>query len=86
MWIGPGILSSILLIELVLILTQQTSHSPELKMVPPKAVGISLFSTYLLCVEMASMLLLAGFIGAYHLRKTTAAPPSQREDETKGTR
>ena len=33
----------------------------------PKQVGISLFSTYVLGVEIAGMLLLAGIVGAYHL-------------------
>jgi NADH-quinone oxidoreductase subunit J len=33
----------------------------------PEQVGIALFGTYLLGVELASMLLLAGLVGAYHL-------------------
>ena len=33
----------------------------------PKQVGVALFGTYLLGVELASMLLLAGLVGAYHL-------------------
>ena len=35
--------------------------------VTPKQVGIALFGPYVLGVELASMLLLAGLIGAYHL-------------------
>jgi NADH-quinone oxidoreductase subunit J len=35
--------------------------------IQPKQVGISLFSTYLLGVEIAAILLMAGVIGAYHL-------------------
>jgi NADH-quinone oxidoreductase subunit J len=35
--------------------------------VSPKEVGITLFGPYLLAVEIASMLLLAGLVGAYHL-------------------
>ena len=34
-----------------------------------KAVGISLFGPYLLAVELASILLLAGLVTAYHLGK-----------------
>jgi NADH-quinone oxidoreductase subunit J len=37
--------------------------------VPPKTVGIALFGPYALAVELASMLLLAGLVGAYHLGK-----------------
>jgi NADH-quinone oxidoreductase subunit J len=36
-------------------------------MVSPKQVGISLFGPYLIGVELASILLLSGLIGAYHL-------------------
>jgi len=32
-----------------------------------KAVGLELFGPYVLAVEIASMLLLAGLVGAYHL-------------------
>ncbi|ENQ3108781.1 hypothetical protein ACEOWJ_004979, partial [Bacillus cereus] len=35
--------------------------------VDAKAVGISLFGPYLLAVELASMLLLAALVAAYHL-------------------
>jgi len=37
------------------------------KAVEPAAVGVALFGPYLLAVELASMLLLAGLLGAYHL-------------------
>jgi NADH-quinone oxidoreductase subunit J len=35
----------------------------------PKQVGISLFTTYLIPVEISAILLLAGITGAYHLGK-----------------
>ncbi|MEJ2750528.1 MAG: NADH-quinone oxidoreductase subunit J, partial [Anaerolineae bacterium] len=35
--------------------------------VSPQQVGLTLFGPYLLGVELASMLLLAGLVGAYHL-------------------
>jgi NADH:ubiquinone oxidoreductase subunit 6 (subunit J) len=35
--------------------------------VAPKEVGIVLFGPYLLAVELASILLLAALVGAYHL-------------------
>ena len=41
----------------------QTSGVP----VPPKAVGITLYGPYLIAVELASILLLAALVGAYHL-------------------
>jgi len=41
--------------------------------VGPKEVGIVLFGPYLLTVELASMLLLAGLVGAWHLGRPEAA-------------
>ena len=35
--------------------------------VSPKMVGIALYGPYLLAVELASILLLAALVGAYHL-------------------
>ena len=37
-----------------------------------KQVGIALFGPYVLGVELASMLLLAGLVGAYHLGRREA--------------
>lgn len=66
MWILPGILSGILFIELVVVMGfNQGYGGPTL--VEAKEVGILLFGPYLLAVELASMLLLAGLVGAYHL-------------------
>ena len=37
------------------------------RVVSPQQVGMALFGPYLLGVELASMLLLAGLVSAYHL-------------------
>ena len=39
------------------------------KEIDAKAVGIALYGPYLLAVELASMLLLAGLVAAYHIGK-----------------
>jgi NADH-quinone oxidoreductase subunit J len=39
------------------------------EIIGPKQVGISLFTTYLIAVELSAVLLLAGIVGAYHLGK-----------------
>ncbi|MEH6636916.1 MAG: NADH-quinone oxidoreductase subunit J [Halioglobus sp.] len=65
-WIVPGIMAALLLLELLLALR----HTPVLTSgvaVDPKTVGLTLFGPYVLAVEIASMLLLAGLVGAYHL-------------------
>jgi NADH-quinone oxidoreductase subunit J len=65
-WLGPGILAAILLAELVYVLFGPP-HAPVAGSVGPKAVGMLLFGPYLLGVELASLLLLAGLVGAYYL-------------------
>ena len=65
-WLVPGILAALLLLELLLAL----SHAPAATSgvtVTPKAVGLALFGPYVLAVELASMLLMAALVGAYHL-------------------
>lgn len=68
-WIGPGILALILIVELVYILLTLRSARPQGTIIGPKEVGTSLFSVYIIGVELAAMLLLAGMVGAYHLGK-----------------
>lgn len=74
-WIGPGVLSLVLLVELVFQLVRTHHGVIAAGSVGPRAVGISLYSTYAVGVELASMLLLAGLIGARHLgrRSRTAS-------------
>jgi NADH-quinone oxidoreductase subunit J len=69
MWIIPGILASILLI--IFIYALKTSHAGQSipVIIGPKQVGISMFTTYLIAVEIAAVLLLAGIVGAYHIGK-----------------
>lgn len=67
MWVGPTILLLILLAELIYMLVSGGSEAPGAAIVGPKQVGTVLFGNYLLGVELASMLLLAGLVGAYHL-------------------
>jgi NADH-quinone oxidoreductase subunit J len=67
MWVGPSILSAVLLGELIYTMTLGGYQLSGAKEVTPKEVGISLFGPYVLGVELASMLLLAGLVGAYHL-------------------
>ncbi|MFT5210215.1 MAG: NADH-quinone oxidoreductase subunit J [Flavobacterium sp.] len=66
MWIVPSLLCLILLIEIIFVL-QTGDRSLSGESISPKAVGIQLFGPYVLAVEIASMLLLAGLVGAYHL-------------------
>jgi NADH-quinone oxidoreductase subunit J len=67
-WIGPSLLALILFVELLLIVVLGGNAETGL-VVNSKQVGIALYGPYLLAVELASMLLLAGLVGAYHLGK-----------------
>ncbi len=66
-WLFPAILAAILFFELVVAIVTGAPASAGGTEVSPKAVGLSLFGPYLLGVEIASILLLAGLVGAYHL-------------------
>jgi NADH-quinone oxidoreductase subunit J len=66
-WRGPAFLSLILLGLLIYILVQNESLEVGTQRVVPHQVGMSLFGPYLLGVELASMLLMAGLVGAHHL-------------------
>ena len=76
-WIGPGVLAALLLVELVYILIGMHSAAAAAE-VGPKQLALSLFGPYLLGVELASLLLLAGLVGAYHLGQRSREP-MQRE-------
>jgi NADH-quinone oxidoreductase subunit J len=64
-WVGPSILSAILLAQFGYLLAR--GEGAAAGVVGARQVGIVLFGSYLLAVELASMLLLAGLVGAYHL-------------------
>ena len=67
-WIGPALLAASPVGEKSCTLATRRHGAPGRGvMVDPKQVGMALFGPYLLGVELASMLLLAGLVGAYHL-------------------
>jgi NADH-quinone oxidoreductase subunit J len=67
-WLGPALLALVLATELgyVLLAADQGDVSGQ-RIVEAKEVGVRLFGPYLLAVELASLLLLAALVGAYHL-------------------
>lgn len=66
-WRGLVFIAGILLVELIFALRLGFPEPLEVAEVTPQQVSLSLFGPYLLGVELASMLLLAGLVGAYHL-------------------
>jgi NADH-quinone oxidoreductase subunit J len=67
MWIGPSMISGILLVEMVCMLTHEVMNPATVQEVSPASVGELMFTKYILVVELAAFLLIAGIIGAYHL-------------------
>jgi NADH-quinone oxidoreductase subunit J len=79
MWIGPSILSAILLGEVVTLLTRTGVPASAAEIVEPKKVGLALFGPYLIGVELASLLLMGALVGAYHLGRQK--PKLERVDD-----
>jgi NADH-quinone oxidoreductase subunit J len=69
MWILPTIMVAILLVDFIFFLKVLGAENVNTQAIHPKQVGISLFTTYIIAVELAGMLLLAGIVGAYHISK-----------------
>lgn len=82
-WVGPAILAVILIVELgYALLVRGIQPSPAAAQpIAPVQVGLALFGPYLLGVELASMLLLAGLVGAYHLGRRERAGVAQPGEE-----
>ncbi len=72
-WAGPIFLAGMLLFELLYVLFAEPSGAAiGQQTVGAKTVGVSLFGPYLLVVELASMLLLAAVVTAFHLGRNEA--------------
>jgi len=72
-WLGPSLLALFLFAELLVIIMLGGSADTG-QVVNSKQVGIALYGPYLLAVELASLLLLAGLVGAYHFGKPMLKP------------
>jgi NADH-quinone oxidoreductase subunit J len=66
-WIGPSVLSVVLLAELGWVLARGALAAQPAIEVGPKQIGMALFGPYILGAEIAAFLLLSGLVGAFHL-------------------
>lgn len=82
MWIGPSLLAVVLVAELIYLIAAAGTTAPAGAEVTPKQVGIALFGPYLLGVELASMLLMAGLVGAYHLGRAPSPLGAATEEKS----
>lgn len=80
-WVGPIALGTVLIAELVFVLTYEDMEPILVTYVQPKLVGIALLAPYLLGLELASVVLLAGLVGAYHLGRRLDEEQKGKEDK-----
>ncbi len=66
-WLVPAIMAGALVLLTLFAVLGTPQQATQSASVGPKAVGVALFSTYLIGVELASVLLLVGLVGAYYL-------------------
>ncbi len=69
MWIGPALLAFILLVEILYLISTQNLEYGAGIVVDAKQVGMALYGPYIIAVELAAILLMAGIVGAYYLGK-----------------
>jgi NADH-quinone oxidoreductase subunit J len=77
-WIGPALFAAVLLAEVVYVIFARPVVS-SVNYVDPAQVGAALFGPYLIGVELASILLLAALVGAYHLGQQRKGRPQAAE-------
>lgn len=68
-WIGPSILTFILLIELLVLMMKGQSALIPQQAVELKKISLSLYGEYIIAVELTGFLLMAGIVGAAHIGK-----------------
>jgi NADH-quinone oxidoreductase subunit J len=93
-WVGPSLLSLVLLAEVSYLISSSHAGTYLVKTVDSKVVALSLFGPYMIAVELAAMLLMAGIVGAAHIghhkkavlhrflqedQKPSIVPPSEDE-------
>jgi NADH-quinone oxidoreductase subunit J len=79
-WAWPSALATVLILELVYVSAHSARPAGPMHVVTPKEIGISLFGPYAIGVELTSLLLMSGLVGAYHLGRRV-----YREEERYGT-
>ena len=68
-WLGPSILTLVLLAEMVVLLLQPQAEAMPAAVVTPRQVSLSLYGEYIIAVELVGFLLMTGIVGAAHIGK-----------------
>jgi len=83
-YVGPAVLGLVLLGEFIYMLVRGAPGQTGPVAISPQELGEALFGPYLIGVELAALLLLAGLVGAYYLGRPKQ--PGEPEGETDGDR
>lgn len=78
-WRGPALLCAVLFVEFLALLAAGPGPAGAPGAVDVKRVGAALYGPYVLGVELAAMLLLAGLVGAFHLGRRVPADGEEEE-------
>lgn len=70
-WVVPSILVLILLVEMIILLFEGDKQIMQVSVVDPRKLALSLYGEYIIAVELAGFLLMAGIVGAAHIGKHT---------------
>ncbi|MBV9302541.1 MAG: NADH-quinone oxidoreductase subunit J [Acidobacteriaceae bacterium] len=85
-WGWPSALGVVLIAELIYVAAHASAPPGPMHVVSAKEIGISLFGPYAIGVELASLLLTSGLVGAYHLGRRTSREEERNDAGTVGTR
>lgn len=82
-WVGPGLMSTVLLVVLAYAITSGNEGAALTSQpLSAHAIGANLFGPYVLVVELTAFILLAGLVVAAHLGRPQ--PDSARHDAESG--
>lgn len=85
-WAWPSALAAILIAELTYAAVHAAHPAGPMHVVTPKEIGVSLFGPYAIGVELASLLLMSGLVGAYHLGRRVVREEERYGASADGTR
>ena len=85
-WAWPSGIATFLLAELIYVAVNARRPAGEMHVFTPKEIGIALFGPYAIGVELASLLLLSGLVGAYHVGRRASREEEQFNAGTDGRR
>jgi len=77
-WAWPSALATVLIAELAYVAVHVAAPEATMHVVTPKEIGISLFGPYAIGVELASLLLMSGLVGAYHIGRRASGEEEER--------